>query len=115
MEQPKMYKEKIVDALTGEETWRDYTEAEIAEVEAAQVKSAQREAEAEAKGEAKAKFPTNSARVVRVLPSPMCPHITIALSRTSAVVATVITKVASEPTVLCRHVAFALWSPSGDV
>jgi hypothetical protein len=54
MEQPKMYKEKIVDALTGEETWRDYTEAEIAEVEAAQVKSAQREAEAEAKAEAKA-------------------------------------------------------------
>jgi hypothetical protein len=29
-----MYKEKIVNALTGEETWRDYTEAEIKEVEA---------------------------------------------------------------------------------
>jgi hypothetical protein len=30
-----MYREKIVNAETGEETWRDYTEAEIAEVEAA--------------------------------------------------------------------------------
>jgi hypothetical protein len=34
-----MYKEKIVDATTGEETWRDYTEAEIAEVEAAKAKA----------------------------------------------------------------------------
>jgi len=25
-----MYKEKIVDAITGEETWRDYTKEEIA-------------------------------------------------------------------------------------
>ena len=49
-----MYKEKIVDALTGEETWRDYTKAEIAEVEAAQAKSAQRKAEAEAKAAEKA-------------------------------------------------------------
>ena len=31
-----MYKEKIVNIATGEETWRDYTEAEIAEVEKAQ-------------------------------------------------------------------------------
>lgn len=30
----KMYKEKIVNAETGEVTWRDYTEAEIAEVNA---------------------------------------------------------------------------------
>jgi urease accessory protein UreE len=29
-----MYKEKIVDAITGEESWRDYTAEEIAEVEA---------------------------------------------------------------------------------
>jgi hypothetical protein len=49
-----MYKEKIVNLETGEETWRDYTEAEIAEVEAAQAESAQRKAEAEAKAEAKA-------------------------------------------------------------
>lgn len=25
-----MYKQKIVDAITGEETWRDYTKEEIA-------------------------------------------------------------------------------------
>ncbi len=37
-----MYKEKIVNVATGEETWRDYTEAEIAEVEAAQAEAAQR-------------------------------------------------------------------------
>ncbi len=29
-----IYKEKIVDALAGKETFRDYTEAEIAEVNA---------------------------------------------------------------------------------
>lgn len=44
-----MYKEKIVNVATGEETWRDYTNAEIAEVEAAQAEAAQRQAEAEAK------------------------------------------------------------------
>ena len=44
-----MYKEKIVNAATGEETWRDYTEAEIAEVEAAQAEAAERVAEAKAK------------------------------------------------------------------
>ena len=37
-----MYKEKIINIATGEETWRDYTDAEIAEVEAAQAKAAQR-------------------------------------------------------------------------
>lgn len=35
-----MYKEKIVDINTGEETWRDYTAAEIREVEKAQAKAA---------------------------------------------------------------------------
>ena len=47
-----MYKEKIVNVETGEETWRDYTPAEIAEVEAAQAKAAvkaQELADAEAK------------------------------------------------------------------
>jgi len=34
-----MYKEKIVNALTGEETWRDYSAAEIAEVEKAQAEA----------------------------------------------------------------------------
>jgi hypothetical protein len=49
-----MYKEKIVNVATGEETWRDYTLQEIAEVEKAleiaaqevaaeQVKSAKRQ------------------------------------------------------------------------
>lgn len=40
-----MYKEKIVNVATGEETWRDYTEAEIAEVKEAQSKAAARIAE----------------------------------------------------------------------
>lgn len=44
-----MYKEKILNAITGEETWRDYTNAEIAEVEAAQVEVAERQTEIEAK------------------------------------------------------------------
>jgi hypothetical protein len=44
-----MYKEKIVNTATGEETWRDYTDAEIAEVEAAQAENAKRLAEAEVK------------------------------------------------------------------
>lgn len=30
-----MYKEKIIDVETGQETWRDYTEEEIAQVEQA--------------------------------------------------------------------------------
>ena len=47
-----MYKEKIVNAITGEETWRDYTAKEIVQVEAAQAEAedrAQAEAEAQAK------------------------------------------------------------------
>lgn len=44
-----MYREKIVDASTGEETWRDYTPEEIAEVEKAK-------AEAQAELEVKAQF-----------------------------------------------------------
>ena len=47
-----MYKEKIVNVQTGEETWRDYTATEIAEVEQAQAE-AQARAEAEAQAEAK--------------------------------------------------------------
>lgn len=39
-----MYREKIVNTETGEETWRDYTPAEIAEVEAAQAEAAARAA-----------------------------------------------------------------------
>ncbi len=31
-----MYKEKIIDSQTGQETWRDYTSEEIAEVEQSQ-------------------------------------------------------------------------------
>ena len=44
-----MYKEKIINVETGEETWRDYNAEEIAEVEAAQAEAAQRQAEAEVK------------------------------------------------------------------
>jgi hypothetical protein len=47
-----MYKEKIVNIETGKETWRDYTDAEIAEVEAAQAE-AQVKAQAQAQAEAK--------------------------------------------------------------
>jgi len=46
-----MYKEKIVNALTGIETFRDYTEAEIAEVEA---EIAAKNAAAQAKATAEA-------------------------------------------------------------
>jgi hypothetical protein len=46
-----MYKEKIVNVATGEETWRDYTDAEIAEVEAAQLQATQRLAQEQAKEE----------------------------------------------------------------
>ena len=35
-----MYKEKIINLETGEETWRDYTDQEIKEVELAQAESA---------------------------------------------------------------------------
>lgn len=34
-----MYKEKIYDIKTGEETWRDYTAEEILEIEKAQVEA----------------------------------------------------------------------------
>ena len=46
------YKEKIVNLETGEETWRHFTDAEIAEVEAAQEEAL---AKAEAESEAQAK------------------------------------------------------------
>jgi hypothetical protein len=49
-----MYKEKIVDAKSGKETWRDYTAEEIAEVEAVKIKAAEIQAEAEAKATQKA-------------------------------------------------------------
>ena len=48
------YKEKIINSITGEETYRDYTAAEVAEVEAEIVKSEARRAEAEAKAAARA-------------------------------------------------------------
>jgi hypothetical protein len=44
-----MYKEKIVNIETGQETWRDYTDAEIAQVEAAQAEAAQLQAQDEAR------------------------------------------------------------------
>ena len=50
-----MYKEKIFNSETGEEIWRDYTPAEIAEVEKAQAEAAElavKAAEAQAKREA---------------------------------------------------------------
>jgi hypothetical protein len=36
-----MYKEKIVNAITGEETYRDYTPQEIAKVERAHAEAAE--------------------------------------------------------------------------
>ena len=47
-----MYKEKIINIQTGEETWRDYTDAEIAEVEKAKAE-AQAKAEIEAEAQVK--------------------------------------------------------------
>lgn len=41
-----MYKEKIVNLKTGKETFRDYTDAEIAEVELAQAEAAKIQAKA---------------------------------------------------------------------
>lgn len=41
-----MYKEKIFNVVTGEETWRDYTPEEIAEVERAQADAAEEVAKA---------------------------------------------------------------------
>ena len=43
------YKEKIINLETGEETWRDFTDEEIAELEKAQQERAKKQAEAEAK------------------------------------------------------------------
>ena len=48
------YFERIIDLQTGKETIRDYTAAEIAEVEAATIELAARTAEAEAKAAARA-------------------------------------------------------------
>lgn len=48
-----MYKEKIVNPITGEETWRDYTKKEIEQVEKAQAKAAEEIAEAEARNSAR--------------------------------------------------------------
>ena len=49
-----VYREKIVDAATGEETFRNYTKEEIALVVVEQKKIADAKAEAEAKEAAKA-------------------------------------------------------------
>lgn len=49
-----MYKEKILDVLTGEITYRDYTAEEIAEVEKAQAESAKQLAEQQAREAKKA-------------------------------------------------------------
>ena len=48
------YKEQIVNALTGEITWRDYTDAEKAVVDAAEVKALEIVEQAEAKKAARA-------------------------------------------------------------
>ena len=48
------YFERIIDINTGEETIRDYTDAEVAEVEAAIIEGQVRLAEIEAKAEARA-------------------------------------------------------------
>lgn len=44
-----MYKEKIINIQTGEETWRDYTPEEIAEAEKEQAEAMARTAAAEAR------------------------------------------------------------------
>ena len=49
-----MYKEQIVNGQTGEITWRNYTAAEVAEVEAAIVEAETRTSEAEVKATARA-------------------------------------------------------------
>lgn len=55
-----MYKEKIFNAETGKEIWRDYSAEEIAEVEAAQAEAAKKkllQSEVDAKkAEAQAKL-----------------------------------------------------------
>ena len=42
-----MYKEKIINIQTGEETWRDYTPEEVAEVEKARAEAQARIAKAQ--------------------------------------------------------------------
>lgn len=49
-----MYKEKIVNIITNEETWRDYTSEEIDEVEKAQADFEKFKAEEQAKAEQRA-------------------------------------------------------------
>jgi hypothetical protein len=44
-----MYQEKIVNVATGEETWRDYTAAEIKDIEAAQALAEKKRLETVAK------------------------------------------------------------------
>lgn len=46
-------REKIIDALTGEETWREFTNEEIVAYEKDQIKLAEIQAEAEAKATAR--------------------------------------------------------------
>lgn len=48
------YKEKIVDAITGEVTWRDYSEVEVLQIEKNLEEIAKEQAEAETKAQAKA-------------------------------------------------------------
>jgi hypothetical protein len=50
------YKEKIFNAITGEETWRDFTDAEVAEIEFAQQKAEEIAAEAQTKEAARAEL-----------------------------------------------------------
>jgi len=50
-----MYKEKIVNTITGEEIWRDLTSAEVVEIEKAQAEiaiKATKQAEAQAQRQA---------------------------------------------------------------
>ena len=48
-----MYKEKIVNGQTGEETWRDYTPQEIAAVEKRQAEAAKELEKAQAREQAR--------------------------------------------------------------
>lgn len=48
-----MYKEKIFNALTGEEIWRDYTKEEILQVEKAKAEIDKKIAESQAKEKAR--------------------------------------------------------------
>ena len=48
------YKEKIVDAITGEVIWRDYSEEEVLQIENNLKKNAEEKAQAEANATARA-------------------------------------------------------------